>query len=190
MNESVLLCQLPPEILTSIFEAVEDVLDLLQLSVSCSLLRESMNEVFCKRVLVQRYGVYDDCDNSKNAVVGMFLRTCHACRSSGTNNLPVHQIVRKRICADCTQTRVRTICLQDATKLYKLTKKGLAGLKEMKKRNPYHRKFAPMRLFLAMEVESISAAKAQAKALKLRRKEQKNKLKFANWGTRKKTVYR
>lgn len=49
----------------------------------------------------------------------------------------------------------------------------------MKKRNPYHKNFPPMRLFLSLEVERISAAKAQAKAMKLRRTEQKNKLKFA-----------
>ena len=49
----------------------------------------------------------------------------------------------------------------------------------MEKRNPYNKNFPPVRLFLSMEVQRISAAKPQATALKLRSTEQKNKLKFA-----------
>ena len=115
VNQSVLLNRLPAELLASVLE-VEDVLDLLQLSVSCSLMRESMNDLFWKRVLIERYAVLDEYINHKAAVAETFVRNCHECRSSDTYNLPVHQIVRKRTCAYCLQTKFRTIFLQDATK--------------------------------------------------------------------------
>ena len=178
VGQPSLLHRLPRELLTSVLDVVDSITDLLQLAASCRLLRQHMNDDFWQRVLVYRCGANAPCEEPRQAVIFALLRTCHECRTSGKRSLPIHDIVRKRICPDCMSSTFRTICLHDINNRYKLTDKVLAGVGEMKQRNPYHKDWSPMRLFLLTDIERVSRMKLEAKARRMRRTEQKNKLNF------------
>ncbi len=110
-QQQSLLHKLPSELLGTIIDAVQSTEDLLRLSMSCQLFRNTMHRVtgsFWQRVLDERYKVIELTSKSckkavppRKQVIQRVLRTCYGCQSVNTCKLGKHDILAKRTCVTC-----------------------------------------------------------------------------------------
>lgn len=180
MSQSSILHRLPSELLHTVLDAVGDVEDLLQLSTSCQVLRNTMNGSFWQRVLHERYkAIKSSKSPSKKAlqprqqVVLYVLRTCYGCSSVIPGKIRMHCILGKRTCHECAASKFQIVPVTRAKREYKLTEEDLTDLKQAKTRNPVHRLYAPMRLYLRSDLER--AAERKSKQPKPKRAPRKSK---------------
>ena len=84
-----------------------------------------------------------------------------------------HCILGKRMCNECTANKFQTVPVTRAKREYKLTEDDLTDLKQAKMRNPVHRLYAPMRLYLRSDLKR--AAERKSKQPKPKRAPRKSK---------------
>lgn len=107
-QQQSLLHKLPSELLSTVIDAVQSTEDLLRLSTSCQLFRNTMTGSFWQRVLDERYKVieltskcYKKSLPPRKQVIQRVLRTCYGCQSVNTCKLGKHNILKKRMCVTC-----------------------------------------------------------------------------------------
>jgi len=171
-QQQSLLHKLPSELLGTVIDAVQSTEDLLRLSTSCQLFRNTMTGSFWQRVLDERYKVTElpskSCKKAmtpRKQVIQRVLRTCYGCKSVNTRKLGKHDILKKPMCATCTHIKYEMMPVTRAKKLYKLKEEDLAGLRVAVKLNPVNHSYKHMRLRPAARSRAQAlAAKTQVRS--------------------------
>ena len=135
-QQQSLLHKLPSELLGTVIDAVQSPEDLLRLSTSCQLFRNTMTGSFWQRVLDEPCKVINSISKSckkamppRKQVIQLVLRTCYGCQSLKTCKLGKHDILEKRMCVTCIHYKYEMMPVTRAKKLYKLKEEDLAGLR-------------------------------------------------------------
>jgi len=165
-QQQSLLHKLPSELLGTIIDAVQSIEDLLRLSTSCQLFRNTMTGSFWQRVLDERYKDIELTNKSckkamppRKQVIQRVLRTCYGCQSVKTRKLKKHDILEKRMCVTCIHYKYEKMPVTRAKKLYKLKEEDLAGLRVAVKLNPVNHSYKHMRLFLCSDLQRAAERK-------------------------------
>ena len=139
-NQSHPLYNLPADLITAILAAVDPLEDLLHLSTSCRLFRNTLDPLFWHQYLADRGLDRESYHDPRKTAIFNVTKTCHDCRSISEKELRPHYLVKKRLCGTCRHNKCRTITNRVIVRSckYKITNEQLASLPRVMLPGPHN----------------------------------------------------